>query len=122
MPARGRAQGMIWLSNSRRTRLASRVDIGLRPSGSHALFVGTVEDCPLNAAVAIFETHNVIELSGACLKDDRVLRAVMRCRVPGRIWTASPGSSSNDSSGVSGLPTSKRSRPDCTATVSSFCS
>src|ERR1019366_7055174 len=39
-------------------------------------------------------------------------RAVMRCRVPGRRWTASPGSSSNDSSGVSGSPTSKRSRPD----------
>jgi hypothetical protein len=30
-------------------------------------------------------------------------RAVMRCRVPGRRWTASPGSSSNDSSGAFGI-------------------
>ena len=28
---------------------------------------------PLNAAVTIFEPHNVIELGSACLKDDRVL-------------------------------------------------
>jgi hypothetical protein len=28
---------------------------------------------PLNPAITIFETNNVIELSGACLKDDGVL-------------------------------------------------
>jgi hypothetical protein len=32
------------------------------------------EDGPLPAAVTIFETHDVIELSGAGLKDDRVLQ------------------------------------------------
>ena len=40
---------------------------------SHMRATGTAEDRLLNAAVTIFETHNVIELGGACLKDDRVL-------------------------------------------------
>jgi len=36
---------------------------------------------PLHAIVTIFETDNVIELSGACLEDDRVLQC--RHAVPG---------------------------------------
>ena len=50
------------------------MEVGFGPSGSHADSGRTVEDRHLNAAVTTFETHDIIELSGACLKDDRVLQ------------------------------------------------
>ena len=55
--------------------LASRADIELQALWATCALRGAPSSrtAPLNAAVAIFETHNIIELSGACLKDDRVL-------------------------------------------------
>ena len=48
--------------------------MGLNPSRLPTSYGRTVGDRPLPAAVAIFEAHDVIELSGARLENDRVLQ------------------------------------------------
>jgi hypothetical protein len=51
------------------------VDYAARLRDAQAGVVGSSHwrAVPLDAAVMIFETHDVIEFSGACLEDDRVL-------------------------------------------------
>jgi hypothetical protein len=45
----------------------------------------------LNAAVTILETHNIIELSRACLKDDRVLQGCHAVPSAGAEMNCLPG-------------------------------
>jgi hypothetical protein len=51
------------------------LDVGeLRPNGRYAIAGMGGHYRSLGAVVAIFETHDVIKLGNACLKDDRVLK------------------------------------------------
>jgi hypothetical protein len=69
----GWQEGLVRHRHSRTAREIP-TDIGLQAALGHLRSKGVPQrTVALIAAVAIFETHNVMELSGTCLKDDRVL-------------------------------------------------
>ena len=97
-------------------------DGGIGPSGRMSSYGRNVEGRPLRAAVAILETHDVVELGGARLEDDRVLQGGHPVPSARPEVDRFAGKQLERLQRGVGIPTSKSRRPDWTATVSSFCS